>query len=956
MFIKVFRFTLISLLICPTCFAELSDSAKEQIEKDWLNQELTTRGFKIDNPHALSGVVKRGRLMLKDLQSMKIDKKKFKTTSTIIDQCDNYLNNDKQLSSEKTKMLYLKARWVIRQLAFSNPKIDFNQLLFVKRNTPTMQHQCGHRVGEAQLPGANICVLKGLNPDATVKELLSGEYSEGGIGRPDLSFDGKRVVFPLARKREKGTNFWAATYGGTGLCDKYDLYEINIDGTDLKHVVSSPNSEDTEPCYIPGERIAFTSSRNCRLVQCGDWALVNGIYSVKRDGSDIRKITEPQDGEFYPSILSDGRIMYTRWDYVMKSYNTQQQLWAVNPDGRRAELIYGDHYKFSTGPIAFFEARQIPGTSKVITTGAAHHNNCVGPIMIVDLNKNRGGPDGMQKVTPELHYPEIRREGGGSTQISKAGWYGSPYPLTENHYIVSYTFDKNSRGKYGIYLMDIHGNKELIYNAPDKMSCYSAIPVKSRKEPPIIPDLVSGTPEDTMATVMVNDVYQGLLSEAVKRGEVKHLRIIEVLPKTQHTVPRRMDVGVNSGWDTRRVLGTVPVEPDGSAHFKLPPHKLILLEALDKDYLEIKRMRNYMNVKQGETVSCIGCHEPYGMAPPNMSKTPMATRRVASEIIPPPWKVRGMSFKHVVQPILDKRCISCHDGSQRKGKAFSLKGKKMVRAPHGYDHDEGPQHLVSQSFLNLLPHVNYVKVGAYANHDPKILVPSPANSIGSRASKLMKMLKKGHNEVKLDLNEWRAIAAWIDCNAPYYGDFSEIMNMQDLERLKSTENLNGRLKQLKTMHKKEIVAYLNCGAQKNSLQKKAEKIKMIKGSDWIFKQGDKLTDIDGAILTVSFDTTAVVLEISGLKKGQQYSLGTSLWEEKFENRIQSLAISLPDSEECLELSPATPIPNYSKSKQHPKTQFLKLPRKYTENGTVHVKIVKKSGPNAIISELILVKE
>ena len=758
-------------------------TATQQIESDWIQEEKITRQLEAGSQKAVEEVIKRGRAMTVDFLEINASEQadKAKQGFDSVSQELKQLITTGSVTKEQWLQLYFKARGITRTLAFSNPLIDFDELLFVKRKTPNFGHQCAHRVGESQLPGSNLCILKGLSPDGKVSEILSGEFTEGGIGRPDLSFDGKRIVFPFARKRAKdrAKRFSPAQFGGTGLCDMYDIYEIDISGSNIKQITKDMTSEDTEPCYLPGGRIAFTSSRNKRMVQCGDWALVNGIYSINPDGTGIYKITEPQDGEFYPSILEDGRIMYTRWDYVMKPYNTQQQLWAVNPDGRRSELVYGDYYRFSTGPIALFEGRQIPGTSKIMATGAAHHNICVGPIMIVDMNQNRGGPDGMFKVTPEVHYPEVQRKGGGSANKSKTGWYGAPYPLSEKHFIVNYSFGPRTTSNYGIYLMDIHGNRELIYRLGDNDSCYAPMPLRPRKEPLVIPNLVKGVPNDKPATLIVNDVYQGLLREGVKRGEVKYLRVLEVLPKIQHTEAQRIDVGVNSGWDMRKVLGTVPVEEDGSIHFQLPPHKLILLEALDKDYLEIKRMRNYINVKPGEVVSCIGCHEPYGMSPPNMPQMPTALRRAPSQIKSPAWGIRGMSFKHVVQPVLDKHCISCHDGSGGEEKAFSLSGEKMITAEFGYDRDYGPQHAVSESFLKLLNYVKYVQVGSYGNHDPSILFPSPANSIGSRASKLMKILKKGHKEVNLNIDEWRAFAAWIDCNAPYYGDFSDVVILED---------------------------------------------------------------------------------------------------------------------------------------------------------------------------------
>ena len=788
--------------------------------------------------------------------------------------------------------------------------------------------------------------------------MLANEFTLGGIGRIDLSFDGKRIVFPFARKRKNGTSFNTISEGGSGLCDKYDIFEVNTDGTDLQQVTNSLASEDTEPCYLPNGRIAFTSSRDNRFVQCGDWALVNGIYTIDPKNKDLRKVTEPQDGEFYPSLLEDGRIMYTRWDYVMKPYNTQQQLWGVNPDGRRAELIYGDYYKFTHGPIALFESRQIPGSSKVIAVGAAHHNNSAGPIMIVDLHQNRGTAKGMVKVTPEVHYPEVKLEGKSgrsSTNSSPTGWYSSPYPISEKHFLVSYTLDSNSGGKYGLYLMDVHGNKELIYAFGDNMSCYSAIPIRPRKRPPVIPDMVHGVPHDKEATLIVSDIYQGLFREGVKRGEVKYMRIIEVLPKTIHTNPRRMDVGLNSGWDIRKVIGTVPVEIDGSVHFKLPPHRLFLFEALDKDYLEIKRMRNYINVKPGEVVSCIGCHEPYGTAPLNMGKIPIATTRPASTIIPPPWQDHGMDYQKMVQPVLDKNCISCHDGTKEKDKSFNLIGKKLVATPNQYGgYDEGPTHLVSESFLNLLKYITYSKVGEYGDHDRTVLYPTLANTVGSRSSSLMKTLAKGHHNVKLNMPEWRVLAAWIDCNAPYYGDFKDLKTVDDLRKQELKAGVPKRKADLEHKFKNmNIISYLDSGVITTSLNSGKETIAEETGEHW-FIRGDQYQNIvPVSTLSLTFDPKLVTYKLSKLQKTEQYHLGLTWWQTTNDGRAQTITVKVPGTNLSTELLPPTVLPNYDKNKQKESTLLLRIPPEFTQYSEIIVEVKGTTGVNVILSEFFL---
>jgi len=447
--------------------------------------------------------------------------------------------------------------------------------------------------------------------------------------------------------------------------------------------------------------------------------------------------------------------------------------WVVNPDGTRAQLAYGDWYRFSRGPIALQEARQIPGTRKIVAVGAAHHNTCAGPVMVADLNQNRGGPEGLINLTPEIRYPEVHAlldERADKTRpdaldhpISARGWYASPWPLSERLFLVSHSFEANDAADtYGLYLLDRHGNCELIYRE-EGTSCYAPIPLKPRPRPAVLP-AQPNHPLGTSARLYVQDVNVGL--EGVPRGTVKWLRVYESYPKHRHTQPHRADLGVGCGWDARGVLGLVPVERDGSANFEVPSNRMIFFSALDENFLEIRRMRNYVNLKPGESQGCIGCHEqPGSVVAPAVNR--MAFIKIPATIQSPPFGAGPMSFARIVQPVLDRHCVTCHTGAEQK--PFDLRGLKRVVAPHAGDQDEGPQHTVSDAFLALLPHVRYVKVTGYAGEK----LPLAPYAYGSAVSPLTKMLKAGHNRVKLPAADWQALAAWIDCNAPFIGDYNE---------------------------------------------------------------------------------------------------------------------------------------------------------------------------------------
>jgi len=749
-------------------------TANEQIRRDWHRQEAI-KGRTLDSHEAVADLLLRGDALLADLrelgkQSPKLQQCMAESRKKLSVLCGKETDGDETahqaaLSAQWTQ-LYYDTRTAIREAALSNPLIDFDELLFVKRITPPPGHQCSHHVGSAQRPGSDLCILSGLRPDGEVRSILGEKLPVGAIGRPDLSFDAKRIVFPYALPRPEPTRYPLGQPGQVGgACLDYQLYEIGVDGKTLTRLTDGPG-DNTEPCYLPDGRICFTSPRAGRLVQCGDWALVFSLFTMNRDGSDVQAITEAKEGEWFPSVLDDGRIIYMRWEYVMKPFNTIQYLWTVKPDGSGARLAFGDHFEYSAGPLSFIEARQIPGTSKVIATGAAHHNCGVGPICIVDLGKNRSGPDGLFRVTPEVGYPETSEMRGTSCD---AGWYNAPYPLSEKHFLVCYSFEKahNAAAGYGIYWMDVHGNKELIFRDA-RRSCYSPIPLRVRKRPPVLASPIEGVQDRATATVLMQDVYRGLPN--VKRGTVKYLRILESVPKIRHSVPQRLDLGIGAGWDPRKILGTLPVETDGSACFEIPADTPVFFQALDSKHMKVRGMRSFMNLRPGETMACIGCHESYTAAPPNRKMAALDKKPVA--IAPPPWGAEPVDFRRMVQGVLDRHCVTCHDGGEGDKKSFSLRGDHLV-AVKGADNHWPPSpklpHEFSAGYTNLLPHVNFGRLDGYRGGN----TPFASYAIGSHRSRLIEVLDKGHYQVKLTPADRRAIVAWIDCNAPYLGGWDE---------------------------------------------------------------------------------------------------------------------------------------------------------------------------------------
>jgi hypothetical protein len=944
--------TAILLTVC-TCLSFAQDVSETDLRDDWTRQEQLL-GREPGDLESLRIQVERVEQLTFLLSPDPIDPEILKQTASMRDEYESLTGSG---SPEQRTDLYFRMRELARHLAFTNPALDFDEILFVRRHWPTIAHQCSHRVGEHQQLGADIRILSGYSDSepTKVRSVLEDVLPPGGIGRPDLSHDATQIIFPYAAPRETPTPYGYGAPGARGgACHMYDLFEIGLDGCNLKQLTALRDSEDTEPCYMPDGRIAFTSSRKNRLVQCGDWALVFGVHIMNADGAGVRSITEEQETEFYPTMLSDGRILYTRWDYVMKAYNVIQQLWSVNPDGTRPQLVYGDHFEFADGPLAFQEARPIPGTSRLLTIGAAHHNSGVGPLMIVDMAKNRGGPDGMINFTPEVGYPEATTP----NTASEGGWYSSPYPLSEHMFLVSFSFERSHNADvYGLYLMDAFGGKELIYRDPE-MSCYSPIPIRTRPLERIVPDMIDA-PEGTPGVMVMADVYQGL--EGVERGTVKYLRVCEVYPKLIHTLPQRVDVGAGSGWDIRGVLGTVPVEPDGSAHFEVPSGRMLFFEALDENYLEIRRMRNYVNVMPGERASCVGCHESYQTAASGRASGDLeALRRGPSPITPPPWggTGQGFSFEQYVQPVLDQQCVSCHDGIDDEGQSFDLNGGTYVTAPHAGDSDAGPgrQHAVSTSFVNLLPYVEYVRVTGY--NGPR--TPLDPFAVGSGASELMDILNEGkHYDIELSLSEWRTLAAWIDVNAQFIGDWTDIKHSETPEGMailssNMQEYIKRRREDLAGQAQRDqatLLAYIDCGSAVSDGKKDAPRIVLSRGTPYTYYPGEK--PAASYMSRIFFDKQRIDFKLENLDPAKSYRIGFTWWDYNAADREQKVVSVRGDGSE-LELLGSTLLPNWTTNVQLPESQRIDLPSELlTDSGVLNISFQLTGGANAVLSEFWL---
>ncbi|NOX55210.1 MAG: hypothetical protein GXP27_12395, partial [Planctomycetes bacterium] len=725
-------------------------------------------GSTLPTEYPVERIIQQGVRLAASLRRMGVDVAEHESALRHVAQRWAELDLDKPADADTQRRLYLRARWTIRRLAMSNPLLDFDEILFVKRAPTLFPHMSDQYYGWWSRGGGGLYILSGFKGDRPQVRCLTEGWPEGNFLRPDLSYDGKRVLFAYCRYYP-----WVADVKDK--TDKenlpedafYHIFEMKLDGTGVRQLTRG-RYDDFDARYLPDGDIIFLSTRKstalqvsrgavaatCQATQRDSYVRCGGdnhrpvavftLHRMEPDGSRIRPISAFENFEWTPSVANDGRVLYARWDYIDRFNGPFISLWSMLPDGRAARLVYGNYTK---RPQCVFEARPVPGSSTIMFTASAHHSINGGSVVLLDPRAGTEYDRPILRLTPQVCFPE--------TEGWPASYYSGPWPLSEEHFLVAWSdrplpghhlFKKNDpanpRNASGIYLADAFGNLNLLYRDPD-ISCMNPIPIRPRPKPAQLPEAVAWDgPQE--GTFLLQDVYRGL--DGIARGRVKRLRIVAVPPKVQPhmNVPK---LGVSREDPGKYVLGTVPVEPDGSAYFRVPSGVPVFFQALDERGLAVQTMRSLTYVQPGETLTCVGCHEPRGQAPPNRTP-PMALYREPSRITLGPDGSWPLDYQTLVQPVLDRHCVRCH----RPG--------------------------ASGAAFDLTPEKSYESLLKYADGDLKKLVferdISVPGTCPAANSKLLRFLTQpeGHEGVRLDEDSFKRLVTWMDTYAQRTGSFS----------------------------------------------------------------------------------------------------------------------------------------------------------------------------------------
>ena len=635
-----------------------------------------------------------------------------------------------------------------REVMQAHPLLDFDKLLFLKRPSEGYGHTYSDQ--HQKVEGGSLCVLSPVSPDGKVTSLVP-ELDGGLFDRFDLSFDAKKVVFSYRKKEEPFRLYEVDIDPAAGTMIPGSLRQLTFGGEAEKDALkrqvgsSARRFQDMDPCYLPNGKIMFVSTRAERIVFCHP-STVTTLYLMDADGGNLHRLSESPVNETAPSMLPDGRVIYTRWEYLDKALAFAQSLWAMRPDGTGSDHVYKNNTQW---PAGMSSARAIPGSERIVTIAGNHHFTAVGPVVLVDWRKSRDASESMTCITPGGGYPGVY-----NYPQPKFGTFMDPYPLSEDFYIVSHT-PGVSRGQqrkpYGLFMLDRWGNRAELYQDPE-ISCFEPMPLVPRSKPASI---VGVTPRDKgskkmTGSLFLQDVYQGM--PGIERGRVKYLRVMGALewPWDQNGISWSLGADPHR----KKIYGIVKVHEDGSAYFTVPANENVFFQALDKDFMALQEMSSYINLMPGERRACIGCHEKRRKAPTVASSLPMAMDYPAQIPVPQPGETgpRVVDFSADIQPILDEHCVKCHSGPKPKGRL------DFVNAPSGK---------FSRSYDSLKASGTI----CYRGGGKAGIRSTPPLTHGSRASRLPAMLLKGHGKTKLSREEFVRFVTWIDANIPYYGTY-----------------------------------------------------------------------------------------------------------------------------------------------------------------------------------------
>ncbi|MDA3924172.1 MAG: SUMF1/EgtB/PvdO family nonheme iron enzyme [Kiritimatiellae bacterium] len=632
----------------------------------------------------------------------------------------------------------------IRTALLSNPLLKDERLLLIRRGANNLAlPQNWQQQREVKRKGLTneIAIMTGLLGTPKVETLCKAKPGNF-IGDLNLHWNGRRLMF--TGQNEKGM---------------HRVYELDIKTPEkIRELPLIPDADidNYAGCWLSDDSILFLSNSTFVGVPCVVGAsYVAAIHRWYPDSGQIRRLTFDQDHNWYPTQMQDGRVMYLRWEYSGIVHYVSRILFTMNPDGTGQRELYGSN---SYWPNAMFYARPIPDDPHRFTAIVSGHHGVprMGELVIFDPTLGRQEAQGAIQRIPGRGK---KVEAIVKDNLADDSWpkFLHPCPLGAGYVLTACKPDP--KALWGIYLADTFDNLTLIHEEPGQ-ALLEPVPIKPRSRPVILPDHIKKG--EKTGQVKVTDIYQGPGLAGVPRGTVKSLRVLTYSFAYRGMGSETDRVGFDGPWDVVRIMGTVPVEKDGSAFFEVPANTPISLQPLDSQGRALQLMRSWLTVMPGELQSCSGCHEKQNSSS-GPSKRLLSMGRNPSQITPWYGPERGFSFNREVQPVLDRYCIQCHDGSKGKPDFRHLPGISFRTKLVYYIN---PNNMFPPAYLELCRYIR-----SQTQEGDNYLQP-PCNFHVS-TTELFQILEAGHHGVRLDIEAWDRLTTWIDLNRPNHGTWTE---------------------------------------------------------------------------------------------------------------------------------------------------------------------------------------
>ncbi len=664
------------------------------------------------------------------------------------------MNSNSMISSDQIDVIE-------KQVILSNPYLA-HPIYFVKRNQYKPDHHNSETIFHTnetntfKYTGGGILSKMMIQPNGEVKVTDIFESTEGVYRDIEASYDGTRILF------SKRNN----------IREDYHIYEMTLADNSVKQLTFAEGVTDVDPNYLPNGQIVFTSTREPKYCMCNIHIMGN-IFKMDADGANITQLGKSTLWEGHPIVMPDGKLLYDRWEYVDRNYGDAQGLWTMNPDGTNQALYFGNN---TSSPGGYIDARPIPGTEKLIAVLGSCHDRPWGALGIINNKKGMDGEQAVERTWPTWAKNEIGK-GNWDHFMKIRPLYEDPYPIDDTYIICSKQVNESE--KMGLFIIDTFGNETFIYEAENHYGSYDPIVTKKRGVEHVLVEKRDYKSET--GSFYIQNVYEGTHVKNVKKGSIKYLRVIESIEKRTWTGPAWQGQGVHRpamnwhSFEAKKILGTVPVEEDGSVFIEVPADTYVFFQLLDENKQMVQTMRSGTMVKSGEVLGCIGCHDDRRMTP-TMGYTPMA---LTKEPLPMNgWfgEARKFGFMEEVQPVLTKNCVSCHDFDKKAGKILNLAPDRNM--------------FFNAAYIDLYvkKKINVIGAGPAALQD--------AYTWGSNTSEFIKLLKDGHHDVQLTDEEMQRLTTWVDMNGVYYKDFVSAYSDNPVGRSPITDAESKRLEVL----------------------------------------------------------------------------------------------------------------------------------------------------------------